>query len=65
MNDVEKYLKKMSVGLYRLPESERDEILSEIKNHIHEAESIGEDKMNLSILNVTKKIRRDNGVIGF
>jgi len=39
MNDVEKYLKKVSAGLYRLPESERNEILSEIKNHIHEAEN--------------------------
>jgi len=39
MNDVEKYLNKMSAGLYRLPESERNEILSEIQNHIYEAES--------------------------
>jgi len=39
MNDVDKYLKKVSAGLHKLPESERNEILNEIKNHIHEAES--------------------------
>jgi uncharacterized membrane protein len=39
MNDMEKYLQKVSAGLYRLPESERSEILGEIRNHIHEAVS--------------------------
>ena len=39
MNDMEKYLQKVSAGLYRLPENERDEILGEIRNHIHEAVS--------------------------
>ena len=39
MNEVEKYLQKVSAGLYRLPESERNEILGEIRNHIYEAES--------------------------
>jgi len=39
MSEVEKYLRKVSAGLYRLPESEQSEILSEIRNHIHEAES--------------------------
>lgn len=38
MNEVEKYLQKVSAGLYRLPENERIEILGEIRSHIHEAE---------------------------
>jgi uncharacterized membrane protein len=37
MSEIEKYLQKVSAGLYRLPENERREILSEIRNHIHEA----------------------------
>jgi len=39
MTEMEMYLKKVSTGLYRLPESERDEILGEIRNHIYEAVS--------------------------
>jgi len=39
MNEMEMYLNKVSAGLYRLPESERNEILSEIRSHIHEAVS--------------------------
>ena len=39
MNEAEKYLEKVSTGLYRLPENERNEILGEIRSHIHEAES--------------------------
>jgi len=38
MNEAEKYLQKVSAGLYRLPENERNEILREIQSHIHEAE---------------------------
>ena len=37
MTDMEKYLQKVSAGLYRLSENERNEILDEIRNHIHEA----------------------------
>ena len=39
MNDMEKYLRKVSAGLYRLPENEKNEILREIQSHIYEAES--------------------------
>ncbi|MCL2549876.1 MAG: DUF1700 domain-containing protein [Methanimicrococcus sp.] len=37
LKEIEAYLKKVSDGLYQLPDSERNEILGEIRNHIHEA----------------------------
>ncbi|MCL2217839.1 MAG: DUF1700 domain-containing protein [Defluviitaleaceae bacterium] len=37
MSEMEKYLQSVSAGLNKLPENERNEILAEIRNHIHEA----------------------------
>jgi len=42
MKETEAYLKKVSDGLYKLPENERNEILGEIRNHIHEAVNMQE-----------------------
>ena len=39
MMDKEKYMQKVAAGLHRLPEADRNEILTEIANHIHEAQS--------------------------
>jgi len=42
MKEMEAYLKKVSDGLHKLPENERNEILGEIRNHIHEAVNMQE-----------------------
>ena len=47
MNETEKYLQKVSAGLYKLPENERNEIVEEIRNHIHEAVSRQEPVQNI------------------
>jgi len=39
MSKVEKYLQNVAAGLSRLPENDKNEIIGEIRNHIHEAES--------------------------
>ena len=37
MNEKEKYLQRVAAGLSKLPQEEKDEILSEIRNHIYES----------------------------
>ena len=66
MSEVEKYLQKVSAGLYRLPNSEQSEILGEIRNHIHEAESRQEPvHVVLSILDFFIDIPWHDGVTFF
>ena len=37
MNEAEKYLQRVSAGLYRLPDDEKKEVLSEIQTYINDA----------------------------
>lgn len=41
--EAEKYLQEINRGLSDIPEQEKEDILSEIKNHIYEATEKGED----------------------
>lgn len=46
-SEIDKYLQKVSAKLNRLPASEKEEILNEVKNHIHEAVSRQEPLQNV------------------
>jgi uncharacterized membrane protein len=46
-SEIDKYLQKVSAKLARMPVFEKEEILNEIKNHIHEAVSRQEPLQNV------------------
>jgi len=46
-SEIDKYLQRVSARLNRLPVSDKEEILEEIKNHVHEAVSRQEPLQNV------------------
>lgn len=46
-HEVEKYIQEINGKLSGIPEQDREDILLEIKNHIHEATKKGEDIMQI------------------